>query len=176
MAGAASRDRLQPALLDRLIDDAPHARSESTDARVIGRAQLREIVLRDLRWLFNAMQGLGPDDAADPHVRRSTVNYGMPSLAGKLASKVELYDVERMMRQAIVDFEPRIDPSSVQVRAVPPKDPLDTHNQLELEIRGRLWAQPYPMELLLKTALDLEDGTTIVEDAAATSRSVARET
>ena len=42
---------------------------------------------------------------------------------------------------------------------------MATHNIIEFEIRGRLWAQPVPLELLLRTQLDLEAGQVVVHDA-----------
>ena len=45
MAAPDLRDRLQPALLDRLIDDAPAERKESEEKRVMSKAQLRQAVL-----------------------------------------------------------------------------------------------------------------------------------
>ena len=56
MATSELRDRLQPALLDRLTDQAPHQRLESESDRVMTKSQLRQAVLRDLGWLFNATQ------------------------------------------------------------------------------------------------------------------------
>ena len=47
-------DRLQPALLDRLVDDAPQQPRDAADGRIVGPAQLRRAVLRDLGWLLNA--------------------------------------------------------------------------------------------------------------------------
>jgi type VI secretion system protein ImpF len=32
------------------------------------------------------------------------------------------------------------------------------HNVMTLEITGELWSQPYPVELLIKTDMDLESG------------------
>ena len=58
MALADVRDRLQPALLDRLTDDAPTERRESDDARVMSKAQLRRAVLRDLVTAIHAYEKL----------------------------------------------------------------------------------------------------------------------
>ena len=41
MVDLSSRDRLQPSLIDRLIDNDPQQRKESLDARVLSRQQLR---------------------------------------------------------------------------------------------------------------------------------------
>jgi type VI secretion system protein ImpF len=51
---------------------------------------------------------------------------------------------------------------------------LDTHNTIEFEIRGHLWAQPVPLEVLLRTKLDLEAGQVEVRDATSTAPSRAR--
>ncbi len=48
------QDRLQPALLDRLTDDEPDKKQEPREARVLSKSRLRQSVLRDLAWLFNA--------------------------------------------------------------------------------------------------------------------------
>ena len=54
-----SRDRLQPALLDRLIDERPDSQAlETAEQRVISKIKLRQSVLRDLNWLLNATGGI----------------------------------------------------------------------------------------------------------------------
>ncbi len=35
---------------------------------------------------------------------------------------------------------------------------LDHHNVIGVEIQGQLWAQPVPLELLVRTEFDLETG------------------
>ncbi|MDE2158178.1 MAG: hypothetical protein KGJ30_04570, partial [Burkholderiales bacterium] len=50
------------------------------------------------------------------------------------------------------------------VRAVEAESVLDTHNMIEFEIRGHLWAQPVPLEMLLRTRLDLEAGQVELRD------------
>ena len=79
MATLRTQDRLQPALLDRLTDDEPLSRTEPVDGRAINRNRLRELVLRDLGWLFNAT-GPGDDNdwASAPHAARSVLRYGLP--------------------------------------------------------------------------------------------------
>lgn len=166
-----SRDRLQPALLDRLIDDDPTNRAEAPEQRTIGKQRLREGVMRDLTWLLNAQAALASERSYDPdrHTRagRSVLNFGLPPLSGKLVSRLELADLERMLRQALIDFEPRILPETLQVRGLAPSDPMGHHNVLTFEITGHLWAQPYPLELLLKTDLDLETGLVELRDRGA---------
>jgi type VI secretion system protein ImpF len=161
-----SRDRLQPALLDRLIDEKPDSQViETSEQRVISKVKLRQSVLRDLNWLLNSTGGLNDIDPGQyEEARRSVLNFGLPPLSGLLVSKIELSGLEQWIRQAIIDFEPRIVPDSLHVKAIEPEDPLAHHNAVQFEIVGQLWAQPYPLDVLFKTSVDLETGATQVDD------------
>src|SRR4051812_16975603 len=70
-------ERLQPALLDRLTDDEPGKKVEPREARVFSKRRLRQAVLRDLAWLFNATRLESTEDLSrTPLVRGSVVNFG----------------------------------------------------------------------------------------------------
>jgi len=166
MAEARARDMLQPALLERLtdpdpapLDDPNPARKvESREERVISRAQLRAAVLRDLSWLFNTTNLTTDAEVTRyPLVAASTLNYGLTPLSGRPVSTLDLTELESILKEAIQRFEPRILPETLAVRALAP-DPLAHHNVISLEITGQLWSHPYPLELLLKTDMDLESG------------------
>lgn len=174
MAEQAPLERLQPALLDRLRDDDPLVTSEPRELRFMSKRELRGAVLRDLRWLFNATRmEIAADLASVPEVRTSVVNFGLPAMSGRSASSMDAVDLERSIRQAIIDFEPRILASSVQVTAVVRENQLHHHNVIALEIRGQLWSQPVPIELLLRTDIDLEAGTVVIKDPADLAPSLA---
>lgn len=167
MATSDPRARLQPALLDRLRDDQPGAPRDPEDHRGVDKAQLRAAVLRDLTWLLNTVQPLrAAEAAAAPLAARSTLNYGLPPLSGQLATQVDLGELAQALREAIVRYEPRVLPQTLSVRARQDQFLLDTHNVIEFDIRGHLWAQPIPLELLLRTAFDLEAGQVQLRDAA----------
>jgi type VI secretion system protein ImpF len=174
MAHVEARNRLQPALLDRLTDEHPGERVEAEDRRVMSKAQLRQAVLRDLGALFNAVQPLGAVADADPWLAGCVLNFGLPPLSGQLASKLDVSTLEQQIRQAIVRFEPRILPDTLTVRALEATSVLDTHNVIEFEIRGHLWSQPVPLEILLRTQLDLEAGQVQVRDVSSVAPSKAR--
>lgn len=166
------RDRLQPALLDRLTDFAPQARVEAEDHRVMNKSQIREAVLRDLSWLLNSVQPLGKAVAARyPQAAESVLNYGLPAMSGQLASRVDVTLLERAIKQAILRFEPRVMEDSLEVKAIEASSVLDTHNVIEFEIHGFMWAQPVPLELLLRTQVDLEAGQVEVRDIGSTGPS-----
>jgi type VI secretion system protein ImpF len=172
------RDRLQPALLDRLTDDNPGQQEEPVDRRVMTKSQIRQAVLRDLSWLFNATQPMGtltggPNDV-HPMVAESVLNFGLPAMSGQSVSKIDISLLERTIRQAVLRFEPRLLADTLKVVAVEATHVLDTHNTIEFEIRGHLWAQPVPLEVLLRTKLDLEAGQVEVRDATSTAPSRAR--
>jgi type VI secretion system protein ImpF len=154
-----ARDALQPALLDRLTDHEPGRKVEGREQRVISRAQLRASVLRDLSWLFNTTNLAGEMDfTGHPLVEQSTLNYGLMALSGQPISSLDLAELDQVLKQAILRFEPRILPHTLSVRGMTSQDAADHHNVLSFEISGALWGQPYPVELLLKTDVDLESG------------------
>jgi type VI secretion system protein ImpF len=166
MATTDLRDRLQPALLDRLTDDQPEHQRDADDKRVLNKNQLRQAVLRDLSWLLNAVQPLGKQEADAPYAAESVLNFGLPPMSGELASKIDVPGVEQAIREAILRYEPRILEHSLSVKAVDGSAMLDAHNIIEFEIRGFLWAQPIPLELLLRTQLDLEAGQVKLRDGS----------
>ena len=169
MATSEVRDRLQPALLDRLTDDAPGQLKEADERRVMSKSQLRLAVLRDLAWLFNATQPSANWAEDHPLLAASVLNFGLPPLSGQRASKVDVSMLERAIKRAILDFEPRILPETLSVRALETGSVLDIHNMIDFEIRGHLWAQPVPLEILLRTKLDLEAGQVEVRETSGTS-------
>lgn len=158
MAELTPQERLQPALLDRLTDEDVSRRQEPREARVMSRQKLRQAVLRDLAWLFNAARPSDIEWEAFPEAEHSVLNFGLPALSGSLASSLDVAGLESGIRQAILDFEPRITPASLQVEALVSDMQLDHHNVVSVQIRGMLWAQPVPIELLLRTEVDLETG------------------
>ncbi len=161
------RDRLQPALLDRLTDESPTDNREAEDRRVMSKAQLRQAVLRDLAWLFNATQPHATWTQDHPTLMGSVLNFGLPPLSGQRVSKLDVSQLERDIRRAILDFEPRILPQTLRVRALETGSVLDTHNMIDFEISGHMWAQPVPLEILLRTKLDLEAGQVEVREVSA---------
>jgi type VI secretion system protein ImpF len=156
------KERLQPSLLDRLTDDDRDG--EGRDKRVLSLAQIRESVRRDLGALLNATQlGALVDLQRYPEVARSVVNFGIPDLAGHTASSIDVPKLEQLLRQSIWDFEPRLIRNSVKVRLLP-SDTEGRHNSMQFIIEAELWAQPVPLQLFLKSQIDLEDGNVVVAD------------
>ncbi len=164
MADHTTSERLQPSLLDRLTDDEPDQLQESRDRRVLSSQRLRDSVRRDLNWLFNATNLTSLQSLVDhPEVERSTANYGLPDFAGRIASSIERDALERLLRRAILEFEPRLIRSSIRVKLSVDANTLD-HNAMNFTIQAELWAQPLPLRLFLRTDLDLETGEAVVSE------------
>ncbi len=156
MAELTNRERLQPSLLDRLADDDPKNPRESRESRVLSVERLRMCVLRDLKWLLNSENMNSSFDLEDyPEVAKSVLNFGRPALSGKSSSSVTLNEIRDQFRQAIMTFEPRILPETLRI--IPYDNEAQPH-RLSFRIEGQLWAQPLPLNLFLRTELDLETG------------------
>lgn len=164
MAELTQKERLQPSLLDRLTDDEPTVRVESRDNRVMSITRLRDLVLRDLAWLLNceSFENLEDLDAL-PQVRSSVVNFGIPALSGTTLSGTNVDRLERRIKLAIQNFEPRILRDTVIVRARS-SDSMMSKKSLSIEIEGELWAQPVSQRLFLRTEVDLDTGTVTVNE------------
>jgi type VI secretion system protein ImpF len=177
VAGLTSQERLQPSLLDRLTDADPASTREALEARVLNRNQLRAAVLRDLTWLFNTTSE-EPDPLSPDRDRvalwrelteaaRSVVNFGIPAMSGRSVTRLEFPLIEQGVRQAIVRFEPRIDPKTLKVEIS--NDPSEGLRpaSLRMVIRGQMWNQPVPLELLLSADVDVDTGQASVRDMRA---------
>ena len=80
------------------------------------------------------------------------------------ASTVDVTELEAGIRRAVQFYEPRILPSTLEVHAIFSEGDLNHHNVVSIEIRGSLWAHPIPLEMLLRTDVDLETGEVRVHD------------
>ncbi|QCP54375.1 type VI secretion system baseplate subunit TssE [Trinickia violacea] len=148
---------LMPTLLDRLRDDAPHRQHEAPGEYAVTRTQMRDIIQRDLAYLLNT-QNIEEqiDRERYPQAAASTVNFGVPPLAGTFMATRQWADIESSIKRAVTDFEPRLVPDSLSVSPLPDKDGEVQYNALAFEVRGLISMDPYPMEFLVQSSLDLE--------------------
>lgn len=166
MAERANPETLQPSLLDRLTDNAPTVKVEASDRSSINVRGLRRAVMRDLGWLLNTGNLGSVQDLEDyDQIKTSVINYGMPDLAGLMVSSTDTRALEKLLRDTIVNFEPRISPETLSVKLNVRRDSM-SRNALTLDIEGDLWAYPSPQHLYLKTELDFETGDVVVRDTS----------
>ncbi len=152
------KERLQPSLLDRLTDLQPDKSKESTSQQSMSQKAFKDAVIRDLGWLLNSVALDVCVDMDDyPEARRSVINYGLPDLAGHTSSTIDVRSVEKSIKQAIHQFEPRIIRNTLKVK-VHSNPSTMSHNSLVFEISGAVFGQPSPFQVVLKSELDLECG------------------
>lgn len=137
--------------------------AEAAHQRYATARRLREYVSRDLSILLNAASLQTTVDLGSvPHVQRSVVNYGMPSVIGKSASSVSPERTARLIKEVIRQFEPRL--SKVRVAPETADDAGSLH-EISFRIDAELWGQPAPHQVVLRTHIDTESGHVRINDA-----------
>jgi type VI secretion system protein ImpF len=158
MAELTTQERLQPSLLDRLTDDEPGKLEESREKRVLSVSRLRECVTRDISWLLNCVSLEASVELEEyPEVSRSVLNFGIPDLTGAALSGINAEALQRRVRDAIVAYEPRLTANTLRVNVNALSKRMD-RQALIFNIESEMWAQPIPLNLYLKTEVDLETG------------------
>lgn len=150
-------ERLQPSLLDRLTDDAPSEKQEVRSNKAIDIGRLREIIKRDLAWLLNTNSIESSIDVKRfPHVAKSVLNFGVREVAGEYSTSQRAELIRKSILAAIVQHEPRIIHGSafVELRAEEHKG----QTQIAFDIHADMWAQPVPLELYLRSKIDVTTG------------------
>ncbi|WP_171103351.1 MULTISPECIES: type VI secretion system baseplate subunit TssE [unclassified Ruegeria] len=162
MAEKALVERLQPSLLDRLTDNAPDQLKEGRDARVIDVGRLREIIQRDLSLLLNTTdQSDLIDEDVYPHAAKSVLNYGIRETSGSFSTMRQAQRIQQSIADSIEVFEPRIVKGSVVVDLRSKQRSGEMH--VEFDIRAVMWAQPMPLELYLRSRVDVTTGEVAIE-------------
>lgn len=161
---SVNKTRILPSLLDRLTDLSPNRSSETSTAKTFNNRELRAAVLRDLAWLLNTVNTASTSGIpADCAAYGSVLNYGVPPLSGLHVSDTDWSYVLDSLRASILRFEPRIAPRSLKLSLRGAESFNTAHNQLSIEIRGQLLAEPYPIDLLLVSHVDLETNQILLE-------------
>jgi type VI secretion system protein ImpF len=152
--------QLLPTLFDRLFDDAPRRHKESASEYTVDKKRMMEIVQRDLSFLLNTSSSESSMDRENyPLVAQSAINYGLPPLAGEHMATKSWREVEAKVRQTILDYEPRILASTLEILPAHEHEAAHTqpYNMMSFIIRGQIYLEPYPMEFTMQSALDLEN-------------------
>lgn len=162
MADKTISERLQPSLLDRLTDDARENPSERKDDRVIDMRRLREIISRDLSFLLNCSNAETVIDAdLYPQTANSVLNYGVREVSGVFSTVERAGKIRSSIARAIAQFEPRIKPGTLDV-ALRVED-NKSKATVVFDIRADMWAQPIPLELYLRSEVDVTTGHVTLE-------------
>lgn len=137
---------------------------------VVSARVLREAVRRDIEALFNTerfealplLSDVEDEQVADnrlnladfPEVRRSVVNYGVPSFSGRSSRDFDRDSLAREIKTVLGNFEPRLKESATKVTVTL----NDKSMGLKIEIDGVLIMTPTPERLRLRTTINLDNG------------------
>ena len=116
MADMKTRSGAAAPLLERLIDDRPLDHAEPRPLRVVGPAELRAAVGRDLARLLNTRSPVAWNEWSDRE--RTVLDYGVPDFTAlHPANSGDRMRLGAMVEQCITTFEPRL--RSVRVHVQP---------------------------------------------------------
>jgi type VI secretion system protein ImpF len=159
--------QLLPTLFDRLRNEAPSREIEASSEYAVTPGRMRDIIQRDLAFLLNTTNAEDLIDRARfPDAAASCVNFGVPPLAGSYLSERKWADIERIIRRAISDYEPRLIAETVTVLPLMKEGASQQYNVLLFEIRAMVDLKPYPLELTVQSAVDLETNRMHVTQAS----------
>ncbi len=162
MPDLALTDRLQPVLLDRLLDNERSSAVEGRDKRVMSMSQIRQSILRDLEYLLNTTARPEGDEIYKyPLASRSVLNFGTAPFSGRTTSEQSRERLRASVERAIGDFEPRLLAGTVKVRRGVMKDARGKELGAEtvgasFEVSGDVHPLPMPDSLFVRTEVDLE--------------------
>lgn len=137
---------------------------------VVSPQVLREAVRRDIEALFNterfevtpllwdgemeAARERPPSLADFPEVRRSVVNYGVPSFSGRSSRDFDREALAKEIRAVLATFEPRLKEGATKVTVTTG----DRNHGLKIEIDAVLITTPTPERMRLRTTINLDNG------------------
>lgn len=115
--------------------------------------QIVAMVSDDLACLLNTIVSSEGNHA---EVAESVLAYGFPCVTGRSYSPSTIKQIRTWIERSITRFDPRIIPESLVV--VSCTDPHERVQNIVYKISGLVRAYPVPIELQLKTRLDLDSG------------------
>lgn len=165
----------QKRLVHRLIQQGRRRAELEARGVVVSPAVLREAVRRDIEALFNterfesvpllsereAGKGDGRVLSLDefPEVRRSVVNFGVPSFSGRSARDFDRDALAKEIRAVLTTFEPRLSENATKVTVTLGEKMAG----LRIEIDAVLIMTPVPQRLRLRTTINLDNGAALTE-------------
>ena len=96
------------------------------------------------------------------------LNYGVKEVAGGFAAKDRVQLIRKSIAQAIEAYEPRIRKGSVQVEMR--SENVSRNTVISFDIRADMWAEPIPIELYLRSSIDVTTGQVALERGNGASR------
>jgi type VI secretion system lysozyme-like protein len=148
--------RYKPYVLKRLTDDEPYEKREPA-AAVITEKQVKDDIFRNIEMIFcSRSHPTLADFNGYEDVENSVLGYGISDYCGKVCGDEDREFLLEHIKKQIRDFEPRLDPDSIEVEFTNPD--VAMRSLLELRISGRIAVEQVNEEMLFISRLDLETG------------------
>jgi type VI secretion system protein ImpF len=78
-------------------------------------------------------------------------------------ANVDVDTLQKRVRQAVLDFEPRLLRNKLTVTIEKDTEAM-SRNSLVFLIEGEIWARPVPQSIFVRTEFDLETGAVKVDE------------
>ena len=179
---ADAKAKLNPSLFEKLIlNDRVTSIIEDAGTEVLGNTGLTQLrlgsasqlerynensmrasVRRELGWLLNTVSLSAVQDLSRyPHVATSVLNYGMPDLTGRSATKAAIASRAQDIAERIRLFEPRLDPNHLEVTA---SEKVNVDNAISYLIRGDITSAVRAMPVQYVANVEIETGEAVVRE------------
>ncbi len=117
--------------------------------QIITEPVLRREVVRDVDALLNAVALESTLDMTDaPYARKSIVNFGIPDIAHRTIDEAGVDEIPSEIRQALINYEPRLAAASLRVVRDTNVDPVEL--KIRFIVRADLTCDPVhvPVEFI----------------------------
>ncbi|HEY1338057.1 MAG TPA: type VI secretion system baseplate subunit TssE [Bryobacteraceae bacterium] len=142
-------------VIERLIDHDPKAGADAPPTRNQSLRLLKASLRRDLEWLLNTRRTPEPAGSEYAELENSLFNYGVPDVSTlSWESHTDRARLARVLEQALLRFEPRID----HVKVTPLDAGQGLKHVLRFQIEGLLLIDPAPEVISFDTTLQLSSG------------------
>ncbi len=93
-----------------------------------------------------------------PLMRRSIINFGLPSMIGRAVYRLRIQDLEQELKESILAFEPRLKPETlrVQVTLDEGQSMIDPHEPVGFNIEAEVRGTSATLQVQINTIWDLE--------------------
>ena len=152
------RQTVQPSLLDRLTDNDPGNQNRASAEREMSASQMQVILRRDIAWLLSTIR-LDEITSLSAHTqaKSSVINYGIRDLSGVSEQNLHSEEIRRTIMTALRQFEPRLEPRSLQVDVIDHEEGDDKGLAL-LRISGHWRNNLFREMVLLEAKIDMQTG------------------
>ncbi len=157
---AVTSSKYLPCLLTRLTDDHPFSTEDPDYAASFSPERLRKDVLLNLGMLLNSPLAPAETERLQrdfPEVAASGYHYGVDSFAGLTDLAANQERVAQSVRLALMRFEPRFRPESIEVSIVSSAHRRD-RTTLDLAISCLLDVNPLSRDVFFRLRVDVETG------------------